>query len=131
MHAVRSVLLAAALCASAACTRQDARLQQHREVFESLGATTEAIGQAWLSGAVSGTYTSTALKQTLLLVEQERTALGQQPNALLDPRGAQLADAAGRLSRLLAVMMHEVEAADADAVRRQLAALPIAPPTPR
>ena len=130
MHAVRSVLLAAALCASAACTRQDARLQQHREVFESLGATTEAIGQAWLSGAVSGTYTSTALKQTLLLVEQERTALTATAETLADPRGATLSQQAEKLSRLIASLVSDVRDADPTAARQHLSAIPIKPEQP-
>lgn len=112
---------------AAGCGRQDARLQQHQEKLESLGATTVAIAEAWLAGSTSGTYTRTALEQTLALVEQERTAVASAPETLLDPRGAHLSAAAERLSRLLAVIMHDVASADADAVRRHVAAVPIAP----
>ena len=113
--------------ASGACSRQDARLEQHRKKFESLGATTAAIGEAWLSGSVSGTYTVTALEQTFLLVEKERTTLASAPEALLDPRGAHLSQAAERLSRLLAAVIGDVQSADAEAVRRRLAEIPIRP----
>lgn len=122
-------LISAALVAmvAAGCGRQDARLQQHQEKLESLGATTVAIAEAWLAGSTSGTYTRTALEQTFALVEQERTAVASAPQALLDPRGARLSEAADRLSRLLAVIMHDVASADADAVRRHMAAVPIVP----
>ena len=110
------------------CARLDAQLQQHREKLESLGSTTSTIGEAWLAGSISGTYTLAALEQTLLLVEKERSALGRDARMLLDPRGAQMSEAAGRLSRLLAVTMHDVEAADADRVRRDLGEVPISPP---
>jgi hypothetical protein len=119
---------AAAALLLSGCTGQDKRLQQHREKLESLGATTVAICEAWLAASVSGTYTETALQQTYLLVEQERTALAGSPQALLDPRGAELSQAAERLSRLLAATIHDVRAADAASVRRRLAELPIAPP---
>jgi hypothetical protein len=69
----------------------------------------------------------TALEQTRVLVEQERSAFAKVPEALLDPRGARLSEAAERLSRLLAVTMHDVAARDAPSVRQRLADIPIAP----
>lgn len=113
-----------------ACARQDQRLQQHKEKFESLGSTTAAIGEAWLGGRVSGTYTHAALAQTFLLVEKERTALASTPEMLLDPRGASLSQAAERLSRLLAVLIRDVGGADAASARRHLADIPIMPEQP-
>ncbi len=110
-----------------ACNRQDQQIQQHKEAFESLGATTEAICEAWLAGDVSGTYTHTALAQTFLLVEKERTALAAAPEALLDPRGATLSQQAEKLSRTLAALTADVSAADADAARRHLAEIPTKP----
>ena len=121
------VLLAAGLVVLTACTRQDARLQQHKEKFESLGATTRTIAEGWLSGALSETYTHTAFAQTLQLVEQERTALSAAPETLLDPRGATLSQQAEKLSRLLAQLIGDVRAADASGVRRHVAEIPIAP----
>jgi hypothetical protein len=107
------------------CSGLDRRLQQHHEKLASLESTTVLVARAWLSGDVSGTYTTTALEQTFALVEQERAALASAPQALLDPRGARLSQAAERLSRLIAVMINDVRAADAPAVRRGLAAVPI------
>jgi hypothetical protein len=112
---------------SSGCSRQDTRLQQHREKFESLGATTGAIVDSWLAGSTSGTYALTALEQTFLLVEQQRAALASSPDALLDPRGAQLSQAAESLSRLIAEMREGVRAADAAAVRQEEARIPIRP----
>jgi hypothetical protein len=121
------IILATVAVASASCSGQDARLQQHREKLESFGASTAAIGEAWLAGNTSGTYTSTALEQTFLLVEKERRALVASPEALLDPRGAELSQAAERLSRLIAATMHDIRAADAQSVRQRLTTIPIAP----
>lgn len=121
------VILAVVAFAFAGCSRQDARFQQHREKFESLGSSISAIGEAWLAGSASGTFTSTALEQTFLLVEQERYALASKPDALLDPRGAELSQAAERLSRLIAAIIHDVRSADAESVRQHLAKIPIAP----
>src|SRR4051812_38708568 len=122
---VIAALIAAAGSSTGACARQDARIQQHQEKLESLGSTTAAIGRAWLAGDTSGTFTRTALEQTFLLVEQERSALAGSPQALVDPRGARLSQAAEGLSRLLATTINDVGAADAGSVRRHLTEIPI------
>lgn len=121
------IVLVIAAVGVAGCTSLDDRLQQHREKLESLESSTAAIGEAWLAGSTSGTYTRTALQQMFLLVEQERRALTSAPEALLDARGAELSQSAERLSRLLAAMMHDVEAADAVSVRQRLTTIPIVP----
>ena len=128
MRRAGGVLFVVAVSAVSACSRQDTRIQQHKEVFESLGATTAAIGRAWLSGAISGTYSKVALEQTLRLVEQERTALTATPASLADPRGAALSQQAEQLSRLIAGMVSGVRDADATVVRAHLARIPIKPP---
>jgi hypothetical protein len=120
-------LLIGAAALSAACARLDQRLDQHRQKLESLGASTMAIGEAWLGGSVSGTYACTALEEIYRLVERERTSLAASPQSLLDPRGARLSQAAERLSRLLAVMLQAVREADAASLRRHLSAVPILP----
>jgi len=119
------VLVVVLALTSAACARQDARLEQHKDKFESLGETTAAICEAWLGGDVSGTYTRTALEQTFMLVEQERSALAASPDTLLDPRGAALSQASERLSRLIASLAHQVQGANAAAVRQLLTDIPI------
>src|SRR4051794_31601577 len=72
------------------CRSQDEQLQSHREKLQSLAATTQAIGEAWLAGSTSPTFTKTALRQASFLVEKERTAIASTPAALAEPRGAEL-----------------------------------------
>jgi hypothetical protein len=110
---------------------QDHKFQQHQEKLESLGATTAAIGEAWLSGHVSGRYAATALEQTMRLVEKERTAVASEPQALSDPTGARLSQTAERLSRLLAMMMRDVAGRDDVSFRRRLDEIPVASVEPR
>jgi hypothetical protein len=124
--AIALELAAVVLCTG--CSRQDARLEEHKKNFESLGATTKVIAEAWLSGNVSGTYTRTALEQTFFLVEQERAKLASTPEMLQDPRGAALSQDAERLSRLIASMIGDVGSANGDSARQRLASLPIVPP---
>jgi hypothetical protein len=119
--------LVAVAIALTACS-QDSALQQHREKLESLGATTAAIADAWLGGTASATYARTALEQTRQLVEQERTSLAAKAATLADARGADLSEAAERLSRLLALMIRDVEHRDASALRQRIAQIPIQPP---
>jgi hypothetical protein len=118
------VVLALTACA---CSLHDQQLRQHQQAFESLGATTQALGVGWLSGHLSGTFTQTALEQTFRLVEQERTALGASPEMLIDARGARLSDTAEGMSRVIAAMLRDVRAADAARARADLAAIPIQP----
>jgi hypothetical protein len=110
-----------------ACSRQDERLTQHKEKLESLGSTTAAITTAWLSGRTSRTYTLTALEQTFLLVEQERSTLATSPRMLMDPRGAALSQSAEQLSRLIALLTGDVRTSDGTAARRRLGEIPILP----
>jgi hypothetical protein len=122
---------AALLCltvslSSTACARQDRRIEQHREAFQSLSASVAAIASAWLAGDTSGTYTATALEQILALTEKERATLTSNAETLIDPRGARLADAADELARRIALVVEDVRAANAQAARSHLAALPLA-----
>lgn len=123
MHGLRVAVILAALCA-AACTRHDTQLRDHSDQFESLSTTTRTIVQYWLDGKVSGTYALTALDQTYVLVEQERTSLAATPSMVIDPRGAAMADAATELARHIAEMIAAVRRADGGAARQQLADLP-------
>lgn len=121
----RFALVAATIAAG--CTSQNAALQQHQEKLESLGSSTAAIADAWLGGAASGTYAGTAFEQIYQLVEQERTKLASTPDALADARGARLSQAAERLSRLLSVMIRDIDQGDASALRQHVAQIPIRP----
>ncbi len=124
-QAIALELAAVLLCFG--CSRQDARLEEHKKNLESLGATTKVIGEAWLSGNVSGTYTRTALEQTFYLVEQERARLTSRPEMLQDSRGATLSQDAEKLSRVIASMIGDVGTANGRAARQRLASLPIDP----
>jgi hypothetical protein len=110
------------------CGGQESDLRQHREALASLASTTAAIGEAWLAGRVSGTYAGTALNQTFVLLERERRSIARSPQALLDPRRAELSQREERLSRLLALMLHDVRAADASSLRRRVTEIPLEPP---
>ena len=120
---VRVPLLLALALACGACGRTDRKLEQQRDSLKSLTASTAAIGEAWLAGSLSGTFTATALEQVFLLLEQQRQALAAAPNTLVDQRAVELSQAGEALARLLAAMMHDVRAADARAVREHLSRL--------
>jgi hypothetical protein len=116
-----------AVVALTGCVRQDTRLLQHAEAFESLAATTKVIVEAWLSGNLSGTFTRTALEQTHALIERERTTLAGSPRRLIDSRGAALSQEAEALSRVTAALIADVREADAGSSRQHLSALPMQP----
>ena len=124
-HRRAALLCLLAALSSSACARQDRRIEQHQQAFQSLSSSTRAILSAWLAGVTSGTYTATALEKTLALIEENRTALANNAALLVDPRGARLADAADPLSRLVALLIADVRAANAEAARNHLAALPL------
>jgi hypothetical protein len=105
------------------CTRHDRRLQLHHRTLQSLGSSIAAVTEAWLAGHVSGTYTQTALEQTLRLIEQERTSIASKPETLIDPRGARLSDSADHLERVVAQIVAAVRAADGATARYHLASL--------
>ena len=124
---MRLALAVTLLALGIGCSRQDARLDQHKKNLESLGATTKVVSQAWLSGHVSGTYARTALDQTFYLVETERATLASAPAMLQDPRGATLSQDAEQLSRLIASIIGDVTSANGQSVRQRLTTLPIVP----
>lgn len=117
----RIALISLTIALSSACTSDDRQLQQHQEKLESLTATTTAVANAWLAGSVSPAYSRTALEQTLVLVEQERTAVAGNAQMLAEPRGARFAQSADHLSRVLAAMIHDVSAGDPSAARQHAA----------
>jgi hypothetical protein len=82
-----------------------------------------ALGDAWLSGNASATYTRTALEQTLELLETERGELVASPALLADPKGADLSQTADRLSRIAALVWKDVGDGNSEAARRHLAEL--------
>lgn len=116
---------------SAACSTTGDEIRQHQKNLQSLASTADAIGRAWLDGAVPGAYARTALEQTFLLVEQERRGLTSTAQMAADPAGGQLADAADHLARAVALVRQQVAAADAEGVRRRLGEMPMRPASPR
>jgi hypothetical protein len=123
MQGLRVLVMVGALCASA-CTRRDTQLEQHSEAFQSLSSTTKTVVQSWLDGKVSGTYALTALDQTYMLVEQERTSLTSSASTVIDPRGAAMSDSSSELARRIAEAIAAVRRADGQAARQHLNALP-------
>jgi hypothetical protein len=123
MDGLRASVIAALLCV-AGCSRQDRQLQDHQDAFASLSASTKKMVEVWLDGSTSGTYTLTALDQTLVMVEQERSSLAASPKLLIDQRGAAMADSASQLSRQIASMISDVRTANSDDARRHLEQLP-------
>jgi hypothetical protein len=122
----RGIGIAVACLLTFACARQDRQLQQHQEKFHSLAASAQFVAEAWLAGDTSRPYTTTALEQTLRLVEKERAATMATPDLLVDPRGADLPSDADSLEHLLVKMKQDVRVADADSMRQDLARLPFA-----
>jgi hypothetical protein len=118
------VLSVAATIGASACSSDEQRLVQHQAKLESLVASTEMLGQAWLGGRVSNAYAKAALEQLFTLADEERSALARLPQLPIDARGGQLSHTAERLSRLLAGLMQAVRAGNAAAVERQLHAMP-------
>lgn len=123
----RGSIVALLLLATAGCTSQHDRLRQHQQKMQSLAATTRVVCESWLAGDVSGRYASTALRQTLQLLEQERAALVAAPKLLRTPDGARLSDAADSLERRLARLMDAVAQRDAASVRESVAKMPLLP----
>jgi hypothetical protein len=120
-----TVLLAAAV--GAGCARSDNIIKHQQQKLESLGATAQMVGEAWLGGSVSTTYAQTALEQTQTQVEQQRTILASKPATLQDPRGSDLSQRGERLSRLVAQLIGDVAASNTDTLRRHLSQIPIIP----
>lgn len=125
---VRLAIVATFVAACTACGGDRELLQAHKKLV-SLQSTTASVAEAWLSGAASGTYASTALEQTFLLVEHARQAVAT-PQMLVDPRASHMVESAGRLSRLLAAMNHDIKARDAAALRQHLSQFPVVGPRP-
>ena len=120
---LRTVFIILALSA-ASCRNPNSRIQQRQEKFESLTASAQAIGEAWLTGSASTRYARAALGQTFVLIEQERQALASTPDLLIDTRGAELSEASERLARTVANLIQDVGAHDAASLQHHLADLP-------
>jgi hypothetical protein len=131
-HALARAIAAGVLSAvllTAGCASQQATIQQQQEKLESLGATTQLIGQDWLAGHVSATFAATAFEATLSQVEQQRAVLAGKPSLLVDARAARLSQQAEQLSRLLAQLQHDVTSGDTAALRGRLSSIPLVPET--
>jgi PBP1b-binding outer membrane lipoprotein LpoB len=116
----RSILIGLAALLLSGCSSQEEQLQQHAAKMVSLRATTNAIGNAWLQGDVSGAYAGTALNQTFRQVEQERAAVAKTPETLAEPRAIRLVREGEQLSRAISALAHDVSAGDGSKVRLHL-----------
>ena len=115
------VLLICAMPALGACKSRARLLDEQSQSLQSLQATTKAVSEAWLSGAVSAAYARTALESTEQLLEKQRAALAASPGALADPAAARISQAQEQLARSLAVLWKAVDQTDPAAARQQLA----------
>ena len=106
------------------CGGPDEQLEKAQKDMLGLTATTRAIGDAWLNGEVSSTYSGTAFQQTLQLLDQQRASLNASPQLLVDPRGASLSRDAEQLSRALAGLVQDTRTGDATSARRHLSEVP-------
>jgi hypothetical protein len=112
-----------------ACATEQAALRLHQEKLESLGSSSAAVAEAWLGGSVQGPYARTAVEQIYQLAERERSRLAGRPEMLADADGARLSEAAEHLSRVLALMIRDIERRDAAALRRHVTQIPTRPPS--
>jgi putative membrane protein len=117
---VSFIWLLAVASVMSGCRSQDEILKEQNKQLASLRETVAALGDGWLAGNVSATYTRTALEQTLQLLETERTELVASPQLLADPQGAAISQTADRLSRVAALVWKDVGDGDSDAARRHL-----------
>lgn len=108
----------------AACSSPDKELQDVQKNIQGLNATTHFIGEAWLNGDVSATYSGTAFQQTLQLLDKQRASLNSSPKLLLDARGAALSRDAEQLSRALAALIDAARRNDARSARQHLTQVP-------
>ena len=115
------ILLICALPVLGACKNRERVLDEQNQSLQSLDATTKAVTEAWLSGAVSAAYARTALESTEQLLEKQRAALAAPPDMLADPSAARISQAQEQLARSLAVLLKAVDRADPAAARQQLA----------
>jgi hypothetical protein len=104
-----------------ACRSQDQMLTHQNKTLTSLRSTIISVGDAWLSGTVSSTFTRTSLENTLQLLETSRSQLVASPQLLADRRFADLAQSADRLTRVVGLLWKSVGDGDTGEVRRQLA----------
>jgi putative membrane protein len=114
------VWLLALVSGISGCRSQDDILSQQNKQLASLRETVATLGDAWLAGNISATYTRTALEQTLQLLETQRTELVASPELLADPQGADISQTSDRLSRVAALVWKDVGDGDSDAARRHL-----------
>lgn len=118
---LRRIAIVGMLVAIAGCSRRDRELTQHSRTVVSLAASTTAIGEGWLAGSLSGTFTQTALARTFELLEEDRRMLATSPRQRIDPRAEKIAETGEELSRILVRLAEAVDTADAADVRALLA----------
>jgi hypothetical protein len=112
-----------------ACASPQDTIQQQQDKLASLAASTRLIADDWLAGHLSKTYAGTAFAAMLAQVEQQRAVLARAPATLADARGAALSQQAEQLSRLIALMRHDVQEGDTWTLRGRLSSIPLLPET--
>jgi hypothetical protein len=104
--------------------RQSFPLEQLQKSLASLAATSRAVAGAWLNGYMTGRSAHRAFSQTVMLLDDERSALSSQPRMRIDPLGATLWHGAEQLARAIARLSDAFEHGDAAGVRQQLPLIP-------
>jgi len=119
--AVTFVMLVSLLSATVACRSREQILSEQEKALTSLRATTVAVCEAWLSGAVSSTFARTALQVTQDLLQKHHVTLtASSPDALADPAARSVSESENQLAQTLALLWKGINEGDSLGVRRQL-----------
>src|SRR4051812_18224332 len=93
------LLWGAIVLISGGCTSKEDRLRQQRQAVESIRASAQLTGRAWVSADVPTPFTGDAFTQLLQLLDSERSSLESAPASLADSDTAALSQDCERLSR--------------------------------
>lgn len=115
------LLLAAIAVISGGCTSQHDRHRQQSQTVESIRASVQAAGRAWVSAEVSTAFTRDAVAQWLQLLDAQRSDLDAMPADLAGADTAALSQECERLSRHMARLWKAADEEDRRAAQQVLA----------
>lgn len=111
-----------AVLAAAGCSRPG-DIDTHRRKVESFQSSVVSVADAWLANDISSRFAAAAFERAFMLIEQERSSLAASPGTLADPPVAALVTRLESLSRVVAVLTHDVATEDDAAMRLHRAQL--------